>query len=62
MVKRERKDKIWKMEKKRSDSDQPRKVKRSTRKYVLATIVPIIIVIIIMIYFFFPQLLNLTKI
>ena len=45
--------------KKRSDADQPKKRKRSARKYALA-IIGLIALAFIVIYFFFPQLLGLA--
>jgi hypothetical protein len=47
--------------KKRSDADQPKKPKRSTRKYVLAIIGAIVIVFIVL-YFLFPQMFDWIKI
>ena len=45
--------------KKRSDADQPKKRKRSVRKYALA-IIGLIALAFIVVYFFFPQLLGLA--
>ena len=49
--------------KKRSDADQPKKPKRSIRKYVLAIgIIGAIAITLIMLYFLFPQLFDWIKI
>jgi uncharacterized membrane protein YdbT with pleckstrin-like domain len=49
--------------KKRSDADQPKKPKRSTRKYVLAiAIIGAIAIALIMLYLLFPQLFDWIKI
>jgi hypothetical protein len=49
--------------KKRSDADQPKKPKRSTRKYVLAiAIIGAIAITLIMLYLLFPQLFDWIKI
>lgn len=48
--------------KKRSDADQPKKPKRSTRKYVIAiAVIGAIVIVIAMLYFFFPQLFDWIK-
>ena len=47
--------------KKRSDADQPKKPKRSTRKYVLAIIGAIAIAIVVL-YLLFPWLFDWIKI
>jgi len=63
MVKRERKNKIGKMEKKRSDTDQSKKPKRSTRKYVLAiAVIGAIAIAIVVLYLLFPELFDWIKI
>jgi hypothetical protein len=49
--------------KKRSDADQPKKPKRSARKYVLAiAIVGAIAIALIVLYLLFPQLFDWIKI
>jgi hypothetical protein len=49
--------------KKRSDADQPKKPKSSTRKYILAIVViGAIVIVLIMLYFLFPQLFDWIKI
>ena len=49
--------------KKRSDADQPKKPKRSTRKYVLAVaIIGALAIALIVLYFLFPQLFDWIKI
>jgi uncharacterized membrane protein YdbT with pleckstrin-like domain len=49
--------------KKRSDADQPKKPKRSTRKYILAiAIIGTIAIAFIMLYLLFPQLFDWIKI
>jgi hypothetical protein len=49
--------------KKRSDANQPKKPKHSSRKYVItvATCVAIIVVVVVL-YFLFPELFNWIKI
>lgn len=48
--------------KKRSDADQPKKPKRSTRKYVLAiAVIGAIVIVFIVLYFLFPQLFKWIK-
>jgi uncharacterized protein involved in exopolysaccharide biosynthesis len=50
------------MEKKRSDADQPKKPKWSTRKYVLAVaIIGAIVIVLVVLYFLFPQLFEWIK-
>jgi len=45
--------------KKRSDADQPKKPKRSTRKYVLAlAVIVVIVVVLVVLYFLFPEWLT----
>lgn len=48
--------------KKRSDADQPKKPKRSTRKYVLAVaVIGVIVGMVVVLYLFFPQLFDWIK-
>ena len=48
--------------KKRSDADQPKKPKRSTRKYVLAiAIIGAIVIVVVVLYFLFPGLFDWIK-
>jgi len=62
MAKRER-TKSGRCRKKRSDADQQKKPKRSTRKYVLAiAIIGAIVIVLIVLYFLFPWLFDWIKI